>query len=381
MKRKGDLYQIVCDIDTILRAIQFASKGKRRRRDVRVVLQNKESYARRLQKVLVEEQFRPSKYQTERVIDGSCNKPRDIFKPRFYPDQVVHWCIYLAIRDWIYKGMYEFSCGSIPNRGVHYGKKYVQRWIETDRKNTKYYLKMDVTKFYPSIQPDRLMVKLERKFKDRKLLNLISLILHECDGLPIGMLLSQVFANFFVSDVDHYIKQELHAVHYLRYMDDMVVFGRNKRELHRIRRQISDKLAENGLKLKGNWQVCKLDSEPLDFMGFRFYRDHISLRRGIMHRITRRVKKVYKKGKFATFNDACAVISYLGWIKHSDSHGLFIKWIKPYLHLGRLKGIVRRNQHEALQFQQHRKAAGVGQDQQRNQNLPPHQHQRGACYG
>lgn len=362
MKRKGNLYPIVCNIDTILRAIQLASKGKRRRRDVRVVLQNKESYARRLQKVLVEERFRPSKYQTERVVDGSCNKQRDIFKPRFYPDQVVHWCIYLAIKEWIYKGMYEFSCGSIPNRGVHYGKKYVKRWIESDRKNTKYYLKMDVTKFYPSIQPDRLMVKLEHRFKDRKLLNLISLILHECDGLPIGMLLSQVFANFFISDVDHYIKQELHAKYYLRYMDDMVVFSRNKKELHRIRRRIADKLAENGLRLKGNWQVCKLDVEPLDFMGFRFYRDHIALRRSIMYRITRRVRKVHRKGKFATFKDACAVISYLGWIKHSDTHGMFVKWVKPYLHLGRMKNIVRRYEREKLQVQQHPPSGRVGQN-------------------
>lgn len=369
MKRKGNLYPIVCDYDTILRAMQLASKGKRRRRDVRHVLQNKESFARRLQEILIQERFVPSDYQTERVVDGSCNKQRDIFKPRFYPDQVVHWCIYLAIREWIYKGMYEFSCGSIPNRGIHYGKKYVQRWIREDRKNTKYYLKMDITKFYPSIQPDRLMVKLQRQFKDQKLLNLISSILHKSNGLPIGMLLSQVFANFFISDVDHYIKQQLNAKHYLRYMDDMVVFSRNKKELHRIRRQISQKLEENGLRMKDNWQVCKLDVEPLDFMGFRFYRDHTTLRRSIMLRITRRIKKVYKKGRFATFRDACAVISYLGWIKHSDTHGMFLKWIKPYLRLGRMKNIVRRNQSENVQVQQHRTPGGVGQGFIPAQNL------------
>ena len=370
MKRKGNLYPIVCDYDTILRAMQLASKGKRRRRDVRHVLQNKESFARRLQEILIQERFVPSDYQTERVVDGSCNKQRDIFKPRFYPDQVVHWCIYLAIRDWIYKGMYEFSCGSIPNRGIHYGKKYVQRWIRQDRKNTKYYLKMDITKFYPSIQPDRLMVKLQRQFKDQKLLNLISSILHKSNGLPIGMLLSQVFANFFISDVDHYIKQQLNAKHYLRYMDDMVVFSRSKKELHRIRKQISQKLEENGLHMKGNWQVCKLDDEPLDFMGFRFYRDHTTLRRNIMLRITRRIKKVYKKGRFATFRDACAVISYLGWIKHSDTHGMFLKWIKPYLRLGRMKNIVRRNQSENVQVQQYRTPGRVGQGFVPAQNLP-----------
>lgn len=381
MKRKGNLYPIVCDEETIRRAIVLASKGKRRRSDVKKILDNKDYYARKLHVILKEERFIPSDYRLDTVMDGPMRKQRQIFKPDFYPDQVVHWCIYLAIREWIYKGFYEFSCGSVPDRGVHYGKRFVTKWIRDDHKNTKYYLKMDVTKFYPSIPIDKLVEKLRRKFKDERLMALIIRILSKCNGLPIGMLLSQVFANFYLTDVDHWIKQDLGAAHYLRYMDDMVVFGRSKRELHRMRREIQAKLAEHGLRLKGNWQVCRLDKEPLDFMGFRFYRDHVTLRRSIMLRITRKVRKVDKKGRRADFHDACAVISYLGWIKHTNSHRLFVKWIKPYLHLGRLKGIVRRNQHEALQFQQHRKAAGVGQDQQRNQNLPPHQHQRGACYG
>lgn len=141
--------------------------------------------------------------------------------------------------------MYEFSCGSVPCRGVHYGKRFIKQWVMQDRKNTKYYLKMDVRKFYPSVKPDRVMEKLRRVFKDYRLLNLIGLILSKADGLPIGMLLSQVFANFFMTDVDHYIKQELKAVHYVRYMDDMVVFGRNKKELHKMRVAIAAKLAES----------------------------------------------------------------------------------------------------------------------------------------
>ena len=382
MKRKGNLYPIVCEYETILRAIQLASKGKRRRRDVRHVLQNKESFARRLQAMLKEERFVPSDYQTERVIEGSCNKQRDIFKPRFYPDQVVHWCIYLAIRDWIYSGFYEFSCGSIPGRGVHYGKKYVERWIRENHKNTKYYLKMDVTKFYPSIKSDRLMHKLRRRIKDERLLRLIDAILRKSDGLPIGMLLSQVFANFFITDIDHAIKQEFGAIHYLRYMDDMVVFGRSKKQLHQIRRQIESRLADNGLRLKGNWQVNRFDAEPLDFMGFRFYRDHTTLRRSIMLRITRRVKKVYRKGRAATPQDASAVISYLGWIKHSDSYGLFKARIKPYLRLGTMKNIIRRNQENGqIQEQQHRQTARMGQDQQSHENLSSRQHRRSACDG
>ena len=353
MKRKGNFYPSVCDQSTILTAIRRASKGKRCRRDVKKVIAQKEKYADYLHDVLSSKQFVPSEYQRATVYDGVRKKQREIFKPRFFPDQVVHWCVYIAIKDWIYKGMYEFSCGSVPSRGVHYGKKYVERWIKTDHKNTKYYLKMDVKKFYPSIKPALVMDKLKRKFKDQDLLSLIEQILSKADGLPIGMLLSQVFANFFMTDVDHYIKQTLKAVHYIRYMDDMIVFGRNKKELHRFRSLIAAKLTENGLTMKGNWQVCKLDCEPLDFMGFRFYRDHTALRRSVMLRITRKVKKVDKKGRAATYGDACAVISYMGWIKHSHSHNLFETRIHPYLHLVRIKNIVRRAQNENLHKPKH----------------------------
>ena len=362
MKRKGHLYPIVYEKDTIRKAILSASKGKRHRKDVRRILENIDEYVNVLHEELKEGRFKPNDYQTETVIDGSRNKKREIFKPKFFPDQVVHWCIYLAIREWIYRGMYVFSCGSVPNRGVHYGKKYIKKWIDTDRKNTKYYLKMDVRKFYPSIKADRLMPKLERRIKDRRLLDLIAEILSKADGLPIGMLLSQVFANFFLNDVDMYIKQELKAVYYLRYMDDMVILGRNKKELHAMRRAIAAKLEENGLQMKGNWQVCRLDKEPLDFMGFRFYRGYVTLRRSIMLRITRKVRKVGRKGRFATYGDACAVISYLGWIRHSNSHGLFVKWIKPYLHIGTLKNIVRRAQREELSKHKYGSAGGMGQD-------------------
>lgn len=364
MKRKGNLYPSICEEANILKAMNRAAKGKRHRRDVRRVLADKEKYAKYLHEILSEERFIPSDYQIEKKIDGVRKKEREIFKPRYFPDQIVHWSIYLAIKQWIYKGMYEFSCGSVPRRGVHYGKRFIKQWVTQDRKNTKYYLKMDVRKFYPSVKPDRVMEKLRRLFKDYRLLNLIGLILSKADGLPIGMLLSQVFANFFMTDVDHYIKQELKAVHYVRYMDDMVVFGRNKKELHKMRVAIAAKLAENRLTMKGNWQVCKFDDEPLDFMGFRFYRDRTTLRRSIMLRITRKVRKVNKKGRAANYGDACAVISYMGWIKHSNSHNLFEARIRPYLHLGRMKNIVRREMrnHEELYKLKHRTTPRVGQN-------------------
>ena len=360
MKRIGNLYEIVCSKETIHKAIHEASRGKKKRRDVQKILPNEDFYVDRIHRMLVSESYIPTPYIKETICDGSQNKVRNILKPRFYPDQIVHWCLYLAFREPFYRGMYVFSCGSIPDRGVHYGKKYVQKWVRDDRKNTKYYLKMDIKKFYPSVKPWRLMQKLERKIKDQKFLRLMRKILFMSDGLPIGILLSQILANFFMNEVDYYIKQELGAKYYIRYADDMVIFDCNKKRLHHMRRKIQERLAVEGLTLKENWCVSRFDKEPLDFMGFRFYRDHITLRRAIMLRISRKVRKVSRKGNRATAHDAFSIISRWGWIKHTDSYGFFVKWIKPYISIVRMKNIARRAQSEEVQKRKYGYAAGVG---------------------
>ena len=379
MKRVGFLYPKVCDRGTIRLAIMEASKGKRNRPDVLRVLGNIDHYIDEVHDLLSTERYTPSPYQMDTVREGVFQKQRTIFKPRFYPDQVVHWCVYIAIRPIIFSSMYGLSCGSIPGRGIHYGKQFVERWVRTDRKNTKYYLKMDIRHYYPSVDKAILMDKLRRKFKDRQLLDLIQKILDNGDGLPIGILLSQVFANFYLSPLDFAIKQKYGERYYIRYMDDMVVFGPNKKHLHALRRIIDKELHSLGLTMKRNWQVFKFDTEPLDYMGFRFYRDRTTLRRSIMLRITRTVRRVDAKGRNATNRDACAVISYLGWIKHSDSHGLYVKWIQPYLHIQRLKSIIRRNQRDRNQNAKHGGAVGVGPVQLSDGGIP--QPKRGAYAG
>lgn len=347
MKRYGHIYERICDKNNIRVAILRASKGKRYRNDVQRILSNLFKYIDQIHEILIRESYVPSDYRVDTVREGIAKKERKIFKPNFYPDQIIQWALMLQLSPILSKGMYEFTCGSVPNRGVHYGKRYIERWVKSDRRNTKYYLKMDITKFYPSVDLGVLEIKLHTKVKDEKVLGLVHSILIKGEGLPIGILVSQWFANFYLQDLDHYIKQELKAVHYIRYMDDMIVFSGNKKELHKMRKAISEFIEKEGLVLKDNWQIYRFDKEALDFMGFRFFREKTMLRKSIMLRITRKVKRVAKK-KHVNYHDACGIISYLGWIKHSDSHRLFEKWIKPYINIQALKRVVRRHSRKEL---------------------------------
>lgn len=277
-----------------------------------------------------------------------------IEKPRYNYEQVIHHIVVSACYDIFMKGMYEFSCGSVPNRGAHYGKKYIERWIQRDKKNCKYVLKMDIRHFFESVDHDVLKAWIKKKIRDERMLYILELIIDGSEvGLPLGFYTSQWLSNFMLQPLDHFIKEQLKAVHYIRYMDDMVVFGKNKKELHRMQQEIERFLREKfNLQMKGNWQVFRFDytekktgkrkGRPLDFMGFQFYHDKTILRESIMLSCTRKVNRVAKKEKI-TWYDATAILSYMGYLSNTDTYDMYLQRVKPYVNVKKLKKIVSKH--------------------------------------
>ena len=244
----------------------------------------------------------------------------------------------LQLETLMMKGMYEYNCGSVSGRGTAHGQKTLRKWLDKDYKNTKYCLKLDITKFYPSVDNKILKDMFRRKIKDEDCLWLINTIIDSSQGLPIGNYTSQWFSNFFLQGLDHFIKEELGVKYYIRYVDDLVLLGANKKKLHKARKAIGDYLKGISLRLKPNWQVFKVSNRAIDFLGFRFFRSKTILRKRNALRIRRRFKKISKK-KRLNFRDACAVISYWGWIKRSDSYK-FYQAIKSYVSLKDAKKVV-----------------------------------------
>lgn len=231
----------------------------------------------------------------------------------------------------MYRGMYHWSCASIPGRGPHYAKKACEKWIRNDYKNTKYCLKIDIRKYYPNIDKERLKQKFRKLIKDRDALWLIDAIIDSHHkGLPIGNYTSQWFANFYLQDTDHFIKEKLDIKYYIRYMDDFVMFGSNKRELRKKLEKLRAFLINEGLTIKGNWQIFNVSKRRLDFCGFCFTRDKTFIRK----RITRRMRsKYYSFRKRPNRHNAASLMSYYGWVKHTDSYILFKKYYRDKLKL------------------------------------------------
>lgn len=365
MKSYNHLYEKYISEDNIRLAILNSSHGKRDRPVVRfylpavradgdpdgVILKRVQSFA---------SDFHNADHTPVEIYDGITRKKRTIIVPRYY-EQIVHHMAVNVLIPIFSRGMYEHSYASIPGRGAHKGKKVIEKWIRKDPKGVKYCLKMDVRKFFDSIPHDILLGKLEKLIHDERFLDILREIISVSDhGLPLGFYTSQWLANWYLQDLDHYIKEELRAPHYMRYMDDMVVFGANKRELHRIRAAIDEYLKTRlGLELKANWQVFRFDyvdrdgkhrGRFLDYMGFRFYRNRTTIRRSIMLKATRKARRIAKKEK-PTIYEVRQMTSYLGWIDCTDTYGMYTKWIKPFVDIRKCKRRVsnydrRKNQEE-----------------------------------
>lgn len=240
--------------------------------------------------------------------------------------------------------MYEHSYASIPKKGIHKAMRQVKKWITNDKKNTKYCLKMDIRKFFDSIDQQVLLNKLKKIIRDNKFLHYLEMVITTTEkGLPLGFTTSQWFANFLLTELDHLIKEQWGAKYYIRFMDDMIIFGSNKRKLRQIKNKVEYYLKTIKLELKSNWQIFPLANNAaqkkgrfLDFLGFKFYRTHIGLRRSIALKAKRKAKRIFKKGR-PNIKDARQMVTYGGLIRYADCYNWFQQYIKQFVNFRQLR--------------------------------------------
>lgn len=333
MKRHGYLFEKAFTKDNISLAIDKASKGKRKRKNVIKILCNKEKYVDKIYELVHSGNFKPAEYTHAIIIDGVSKKQRELCKPKFYPDHIVEWCIYLVLEPILKSSLIKNTFASLKGRGQKYGKLKVQKIVKT--KKGRYFYKSDFRKFYPSVDNGLLMKMLERKIKDSKLMKMLKDIIYLEKGLPIGMILSQLFSNFYLNTLDH----KMESRNYYRYADDVVIFGKTAQIVHEARKIFEREAEKLRVTIKSTWAVFKLKKCPLDFMGFRFLRTHTIIRKSIMYRMTKRVRKWVKNN---SLKNAHGITSYMGWVKNTNSYMLYQKYIRPFVNFKVLKDIIRK---------------------------------------
>jgi len=314
MKRVQGLYEKIYSIHNLELADELASKGKKQKFGVVMHLKKQNENLFALQKMLMDKTYRTSTYQVFKVYEP---KEREVYRLPYHPDRIAHHAI-MNILEPVFVSTFTtdtYSC--IKGMGLHKASRRVSRSLK-DVTYSKYCLKLDIKKFYPSVDHDILKSLLRRKIKDADLLWLLDEIIDSAPGLPIGNYLSQYLANFYLTYFDHWLKEVIGVKYYFRYADDIVILAPTKKELHRLRILITAYLYDNlKLEVKQNYQVFPVVN-GIDFLGYVHRPTHVLIRKSIKLRFIKAVKSNKPKSSIA---------SYLGWTKHANCRNLEKKYI------------------------------------------------------
>ena len=354
VKRYGNLYERIYDIENLKKAYRNAKKGKGWYKEVMLIDKDPDFYLHQLQTMLKNHTYHTSEYEVFFKKEG--RKTRKIYKLPFFPDRVAQWAILQIIEPYIINHLIDDTYSAIPKRGIHHGLQRVQKAMQTDVKGCQYCLKLDARHYYQSINHDILKQKYRKLFKDPDLLwildeiidsintadqeDLISIYLLDEDvdpetGIPIGNYLSQYSGNYYFSDFDHWMKEVKHVKHYFRYMDDIVIFGETKEELHKLLEDIREYFRdEMKLMVKGNYQIFPTYVRGVDYLGYRIFMNYVLLRKSTCKDM--KVKMLTIKDKVSTgnlmnYSEWCSINSYRGWLKPCNSFRLEQKYIKPLI--------------------------------------------------
>lgn len=317
MKRYGFLYDKICDIENIREAHKNASKGKSNYKIINRINENPDLFLLKIKETLESETFVNSEYH---IFTKMCGiKERTIYSLPYFPDRIIHHAI-MQVLEPIWKStLIRNTFSSIKGRGIHDGVVRLKYAIQNH--NSKYCLKLDIKKFYPSIDNEILKSIIRKKIKCERTLNLLDIIINSTKGVPIGNYLSQYFSNIYLSGLDHFIKEELNVKCYFRYCDDLVLLSDNKPFLHSCLFEIDTYITEKlNLKIKSNYQVFPL-TKGIDFLGYRFFPLYTILRKSIYKNFIHKISVMYKNPHIN------GLMSFCGWLKYTNNTHLYNKYI------------------------------------------------------
>lgn len=320
MNTVRNVWDLMCQEETLKVAIKNAAKHKLKFKYVKKITQSADFYAKKLRKNLLLGRFNPSLY--ERKIIRTYGKEREIFKLPFYPDRVIQHAIALVMKERWTKILTDDTYASWPKRGINSKvlkwnmNHKVKRAIASYKLDREIYcLKIDIRKCYPSID-NEILKETNRKYcQDADLLALFDKIISKTKGLPIGNYISQLWINVYLSPIDRFVREVLKAKWYFRYMDDIVIISDSKEELHTWQWRLMNFIFYTlNLELNDKRQIFKVGwnkfERGIDFAGYVYYRTFS------------RIRKRNKVAFIRKLDKPLALPSYLGMLKFCNSKHL-----------------------------------------------------------
>lgn len=315
MQTYNNLYPKLCDYDNLLLAFTKARKGKSGKEYVQLFEKNLPNELFKLQWELLTEIYKPAPLTTFTVRDPKTRK----ISASHFRDRVVHHAICNIIEP-IFESRFIFD--TFANRKGKGTSAILKRFDSFKRKVGPggFALKADIRHYFQTVDQQVLMGILARRVRDEQLLSLIRLILenHKTEvpgrGMPLGNLTSQFFANIYLAELDNFVKHELRARFYIRYVDDFVILGQDRARLHQWKGEIEAFLEEElGISLHPDkTKIVRLrDGVPL--VGFRVFQHYKLLKKSNLRRLERRVSLLKDGIATGSITPEHVRLSMAGW--------------------------------------------------------------------
>ncbi len=318
MKRAGNLIEKIACPDNIRRALFKTLKGKRDKKDAQDFVYNLNENIRTIRNELLSGSVSWGRYHTFTIYDP---KERQICAAPFR-DRVIHHAI-INICEPVFESFQIYdSYACRKGKGLDAA---LERAVKFTRQN-EWFLKMDVRKYFDSIDHDTLKWMLRRKFKDPRLIQIFDQIIESYhtrrgSGIPIGNLTSQFFANHYLALMDHFIKERLRCRDYLRYMDDFVVWHDSKEHLKGLRNTIQS-FFHDKLHLLLKPECINKTNRGLTYLGYRLSPSRIELSRRSKKRFRRTLmlyNKKYEVRQSSETDTARHVEPLIAFVKRAES--------------------------------------------------------------
>jgi RNA-directed DNA polymerase len=323
LRRIGHLFEQIVEFGSLCDAARRAARGLRGRRSVAAFMVDLEPEVLALQRELVAGSYRPRPFRTFVITDP---KPRTISAAAFR-DRLVHHAVCAAMEPVFERYAIHDSYACRRGKGNHAAVRRVQALS----RRMPWYGKLDVRHFFENVDLEVLMDMLRRRFKDRRALDLVQVVLDAGarvpgKGLPIGNLTSQHFANLYLGHMDHIALEELRIRGWVRYMDDVILFGSDREIVGRHQVEVERYLATRlRLVIRAEATIIAPVHVGIPFLGFRIWPRQVRLDRSRARRFRERFRALergFDRGAIDEDSRVRAACSLVGWAEQADSLGL-----------------------------------------------------------
>jgi hypothetical protein len=320
MKRHGNLTEKTASAENIYEgwraSLKRKPKNRSRRRQAKEFRSHLAESLTEVQNIIMSGDWNVSEKDYGLFYRTQCGKLREICWDKVYRDNVLMHAVMQVDGKILTKSLIADTFSGIkgrgPTKGLHRMREYLCEYRDDE---PIYCLKLDIRHFYDNIDREKLYSLIERKIKDERSLRIHRAGIMNCPGkgVPKGNLPSGTYSNFYLSPLDHYVKEQLGFRHYARYCDDIVVLSNDKQALKGLLVKITEFVTDYGLEIKPNVQIFPIERNGIDFMGYVFHRHETRLRKGIERSVRRAARKFKEDPSMKHYKSLAA---YWGWVKH-----------------------------------------------------------------